>query len=115
MTAGLPGCVPALDKIARQFTASEASGRPGIVANAEQTVASLEGKQKETGQWYLKAMQKLSETDNSYIDLEVSRIQKLMGTKLSDEKKQQFQLRMNVLESFRLPAGSSGSSAKAEL
>ena len=49
---------------------------------------------------YVKAMQKIAEKGNEFVESEIARVEKLSEGKVSDTKKAQLKDRANILTSF---------------
>lgn len=76
--------------------------RKEILREAQGLVGRLEKiEERKTGEVYVKMMQRLLEKGSVFVDDEMKRLNKLMGGKLSQEKKTDMGYRINILRAFR--------------
>ena len=95
------GCVKALDDIAGRFHGGD---HAQLIADAEAHHATLSGADAESGKWYLKIMKKIQGKGAggaAWAKDEARRLKKLLGSKITAAKKRTFQLRLNLLPSFK--------------
>ena len=59
-------------------------------------------KERERADIYVKYMEKVIEKGEEFIDSELTRVEKLSTSKVSDKKKEQLKDRANILTSFQL-------------
>lgn len=92
------GRVPSLDEmIATAGSISEATLNKG-----KEAVASLQGKAREYGDLYVKAMEKVVAKGSDYLDTELARLIKLVESgNISPDKKVLFLLKQNVLRALK--------------
>merc|ERR1712216_646610 len=95
---GLAGCLKELDDLAAGFKASPKE----TLAKAEKLAKTYADAEADKAAYYLKVMEKAVAKGADYLSTEKTRLSKLLDGPLSDEKKAQFQKRMNVLGSFEL-------------
>lgn len=103
----LPGCLKEVDKLAVKF---------GLKGNSKQTLNSIVSEvsklkylyNTEKAQFsyniYLTLMKKMLDVKQSvsqFIDTEKSRVQKLLTGTMSDSKKKDLNIKLNIMESFR--------------
>jgi len=88
------GRVEALDALAAKFMSAEDKS-----AVMEETVAASADLAKEA-QYYHKVMKKVIEKGSDFIDTETSRLSRMLEGSMSDEKKDQFTVRKNILGAF---------------
>ena len=89
---GLDGTVKALDDIAGAFISGD---RPRLLEEAHAIEDSASKKH------YIKIMEKImASQDPDYLANEIARVHKIMGSKLSDAKRDDLQIRLNILSSF---------------
>lgn len=94
---GLPGQVKELDELAKQFAKGD---KKGALAKAEKAAKGLETKDADSGKYYVKVMQKISENDG-FVAKETERLQKMIDDgSVKADKKTQFGRRLNILSSF---------------
>lgn len=101
---GAPGCYEALDKLARTFSAEKsAARRKELLLEAEELWDKAEGFQEQkSAEIYVKSMRKVLDKGDSFISTERERINKILKGDVSKEKKQDFTVRLNILDSFAL-------------
>lgn len=102
----LPGCLKEIDELAFKF---------GLIGNSQETLNDIISEVIKKKQLYntektqlsyniyLKLMKKIVQANLSvahYIDIEKKRVQKLLAEKISDNKKNDFNVRLNIMESF---------------
>lgn len=92
--AGDAGRIEALDALAAKFMGAEEKA-----AVMEETVAASADMEKEA-QYYHKVMKKVIEKGDDFINTETSRLSRMLEGSMSDEKKDQFTVRMNILGAF---------------
>lgn len=96
-------CLPELDQIVSEFVSSEdKSQRKILMEKAEAKVNDYENDKHRYGQIYLKLMSRIQERGIGYIESESNRIKNLLQDKLSTKNRNQFQDRLNILDSFRI-------------
>eukprot|EP01062_Namystynia_karyoxenos_P027985 TRINITY_DN212_c0_g1_i1.p1 TRINITY_DN212_c0_g1~~TRINITY_DN212_c0_g1_i1.p1 ORF type:complete len:253 (+),score=124.98 TRINITY_DN212_c0_g1_i1:83-841(+) len=102
---GLPGCLEAFDKLAEQYMgATTPEARKAIL---QQAVAAndkvLQPDDQVSAKYYLSVMKKIMDKGAGFVEQEVERLQTLLDSKITDEKKEQFARRLNILPSFTAP------------
>lgn len=101
---GLPGCLEVFDGLANRFVAaSNPSDRKEILRQAEDEwdKVSLTSERK-SAEVYVKVMRKMLEKGNDFLGSELSRVDTLRKGKLSKEKKDEMDRRLNILQSFQM-------------
>ncbi|KAI1293707.1 Endoplasmic reticulum resident protein 29 [Halotydeus destructor] len=111
----LEQCVESLDVIAEQFIATDCKvGREKLLEQAKSAAANLElDSEKKAADIYVKLMQKILERGNAFVESEQERVKNLLEGKVSDAKKSELKIRVNILQSFVSP--NQGSTVKTEL
>ena len=75
--------------------------RPTIVEDASKALQAIEDeKDKKSAKFYVKVMQRVMSKGASYLTTEPARLQKLIGSQISDGKKEEFKRRLSILASF---------------
>ncbi|CAK1541745.1 unnamed protein product [Leptosia nina] len=97
----LPGCIRELDMLAIEFMKSDKKDRKHVLKKTEDTLKALT-QNENTGKIYKIIMEKISEKGDDFVKTENERVKKLISGKLSDEKKRDMALRLNILQSFQL-------------
>lgn len=99
----LDKCLAEFDTIAEEFVGSEDKGRRVEILNDAKRKAEQisDDTHKSWAQVYLKIMDKVIDNGESFVDNEQNRIEALLNTKLSDNKKSELKGRLNVLLSFK--------------
>lgn len=101
---GLPGCIEDFDKIAGEFIKNKDKElREKLMAQAKELLASgLDTpKGEEIANTYIKLMEKIMEKGDEFVQNEIQRVENLRKTKVSLDKKENLQRRLNILQSFR--------------
>uniref|UniRef100_A0A182RHL4 Endoplasmic reticulum resident protein 29 n=1 Tax=Anopheles funestus TaxID=62324 RepID=A0A182RHL4_ANOFN len=105
---GLPGCVQLLDELAQKFMATDdATERQAIMAEVERAEQGTEALDptKKSFPMYLSLMRKVVKSNQPPVDVlseEMKRVEKLLTEKLSDAKKAELKLRINIMLSFSM-------------
>lgn len=101
----LEGCVSQLDDLAEKFTSADnKETKEEVVAETTKVVDALEGKDKTSGDIYLKLMQRVIERGDKFILSELERVRNLLSAgKMNDSKKKDLQKRINIIQSFQTP------------
>jgi len=101
---GLPACIQEFDELVKQFFQASGEARQKVVDKAEQMKEAItaDAVKKERATVYIKAMQKVIENGDGYVDTEIARVEKLSEGKVSERKKAQLKDRASILTSFRL-------------
>lgn len=100
---GLPGCLEEYDNLVKQFFKAKDEDRQKIITSAEDKRINLStDSERAAAEMYIKAMKKVVEKGDVFIDSELERLEKLRSGKLSDKKKEQIGERLNILASFSL-------------
>lgn len=93
------GTVHELNQICKEFVAGPADQRPFTLSLAEEIVNRMQD--PTTGNWYLRIMEHIIESDLSYVEKETERLKKLKAASQTTEKKiKEFNLRLSVLSRF---------------
>ena len=100
---GLPGCLEAFDKIAAKFSqASDPEVRKALLREAEDLWDNTTGRaDQKTAEVYVKTMRKALDKGDEFVSSELKRVQSLAKGKISKEKKEEMQQRINILQSFQ--------------
>lgn len=102
---GLPGCLEAFDGLAKRFVdaTSSSADRKAILREAEDawdklTVAS----DRKSAEIYVKLMRKMTDKGpTDFIPGEIARVDGLRKGKLTKDKKEDMERRLNILMSFQ--------------
>lgn len=99
---GAPGCYEVFDKIARKFSLEKnAAKRKEMLLKAETLWDKAQGHQaQKSAEIYVKYMRKIIEKGDDFVNAERARINKIMKGDISTEKRQDFTIRLNILDSF---------------
>jgi len=102
---GIPGCLEKYDELAVSFM--RGSKKEAVLKSAKDLMSSME-KDSElaksslgSAKAYVRVMEKVVKDGDEFINKEVNRVTKLKDGKISDEKKNFFQNRINILSSFK--------------
>lgn len=88
----------------KEFFQVSGDDRKQIIEKAEMMKEAItdDTVKKDRATVYVKAMQKVIENGDSYIDTEIVRVEKLSEGKVSEKKKAQLKDRASILTSFQL-------------
>lgn len=100
---GLPGCLEAFDKIAAKFSqAHDPEVKKALLREAEDLWDNTSGRaDQKTAEVYVKTMRKALDKGDDFMSNELKRVQSLAKGKISKEKKEEMQQRINILQSFQ--------------
>ncbi|CAK1590156.1 unnamed protein product [Parnassius mnemosyne] len=98
----LPGCIKDLDKLAAKFMKAVKDERKPILKEAEDILKKVSEKDSISGKIYKTIMEKILEKGDEFTKSEYDRVKKLLSGKISDEKKKELGVRLNILQSFQL-------------
>jgi len=100
---GLPGCIQEFDKIAEEFIKiRDPKKREELLKSAKDMAGKgLETpKNTEYAQIYVKLMEKIIEKGDEFVKNEIQRVENIRKTKISVDKKEGLQKRLNILQAF---------------
>jgi len=97
---GAPGTIEEFDLLAAEFISADAQKRGSIVTKLKEKAAKLDESSKSSSDVYLSIMEHVIERGDGFIETETKRVQRLKEGKLTEEKKNQFNVRHNILASF---------------
>lgn len=100
---GLPGCLEAFDKIAAKFSqVRDPEVKKALLREAEDLWDKTTGRaDQKTAEVYVKTMRKALDKGDDFVLNELKRVQSLAKGKMSKEKKEEVQQRINILQSFQ--------------
>ncbi|XP_013145950.1 PREDICTED: endoplasmic reticulum resident protein 29 [Papilio polytes] len=98
----LPGCVKELDKLAAKFINADQDKKKEILKETKAALEKIPEKDSVAGKIYKLIMEKSLEKGDEFTKLENERVKKLLNGKLSEEKKKELGIRLNILQSFQL-------------
>jgi len=100
---GLPGCLETFDKIAAKFSqATDPDVKKALLREAEDLWDNTTGRaDQKTAEFYVKTMRKALDKGGDFVSNELKRVQSLAKGKISKEKKEEMQQRINILQSFQ--------------
>lgn len=101
---GLPACIEEFDELVKQFYQVSGDERNQVIDKAEKMKEAItdDAVKKDRATFYVKAMQKVIENGDNYVDTEIARLEKLSEGKVSEKKKVQLKDRAMILTSFQL-------------
>jgi hypothetical protein len=111
---GVPGTIQAFYDMARKFVLDVRKAddpvqfRADVLAQTGELVTTIDNELKqeeytEMARYYVKTMERITERGEEYVMAEISRLEELVGgedIKLSMEKRQSLQKRVNILHNF---------------
>lgn len=101
---GLPGCIEQFDRLAGEFmkSKSDVKKRAELLKQAKELADKGMETPKDTeyAQIYVKLMEKIVEKGDEFVKGEIARVENLRKTKVSVDKKEGLQKRLNILQAF---------------
>ncbi|KAK8378041.1 hypothetical protein O3P69_018763 [Scylla paramamosain] len=99
---GLEGCLETFDRIVDKFMVSEDHAqKKGLLRDAEDAWDALKSpSDRKIAETYVKVMRKVLEKGKEFVKQERSRVEGIMTGRITEEKKQEIEGRLNVLKSF---------------
>jgi len=99
----LPGCIEEFDLLVDKLLRSTKEGQKEVLKEAEDLWDKTHGpKMHKRADIYVKIMRKIVDTDTSFVNKEEERLKKISGGKITAEKKEEMEERLNILKSFSL-------------
>lgn len=104
MYLGCAGCLENFDKLAEEFMqTSDIQERKKKLRLAEDLwdkITSLT--EQKSAEIYVKSMRKVIEKNDDFVPKELERVEKLLKGKITKEKQDELQKRINILQSFKV-------------
>uniref|UniRef100_A0A1B6EPV7 Endoplasmic reticulum resident protein 29 n=1 Tax=Cuerna arida TaxID=1464854 RepID=A0A1B6EPV7_9HEMI len=102
---GCTGCIQAFDELALKFIKEKSiENKKKLLRNAEDLWDKAKGNQEhKSAEIYVKIMRKLLEKGDEFLASETTRVENLLKGKVSKEKKEEMQQRINILQAFKSP------------
>ncbi|GAB1600668.1 endoplasmic reticulum resident protein 29-like [Argonauta hians] len=98
---GMPGCLEEYDTLAKKFVRASTEERQKILSEAEELKEKYNNDmQRSIATIYVKTMKKILEKEK-FVENEIKRVRKLKDGKISANKKEQLDRRLNILSSFQ--------------
>jgi len=99
----LPGCIEEFDLLVDKLLKSPKDKQKKVLREAEDLWDKVHGpKMHKRADIYVKIMRKIVDTDISFVKKEGERLKKLTGGKITPEKKEEMEERLNILKSFSI-------------
>ena len=99
----LPGCIEEFDLLVDKLLKSSKEDQKKVLREAEDLWDKVHGpKMHKRADIYVKIMRKIVDTDISFVKKEEERLKKITGSKITTEKKEEMEERLNILKSFSL-------------
>jgi len=100
---GCTGCLKAFDEIAAKFTKeNNPEEKKKLLRKAEDLWDKAKGNQEQkSAEIYVKIMRRLVEKGDEFLSSENLRVENLLKGKISKEKKEELQQRINILQGFK--------------
>uniref|UniRef100_A0A1B6C9M2 Endoplasmic reticulum resident protein 29 n=2 Tax=Clastoptera arizonana TaxID=38151 RepID=A0A1B6C9M2_9HEMI len=100
---GLPGCLEHFDSLAVQFALEPSKEeRKKLLLKAEDLWDGAKGNvEKKSAEIYVKLMRKVIEKGDDFLSSETKRVENILKGKVSKEKVQEMENRLNILQAFR--------------
>lgn len=102
---GCTGCIQTFDELAVKFIKEKSvEGKKKLLLKAEDLWDKAKGNQdQKSAEVYVKVMRKMIEKGEEFLSSESSRVENLIKGKISKEKKEELQQRINILQAFKTP------------
>eukprot|EP00993_Chasmostoma_nieuportense_P003760 NODE_4463_length_783_cov_52.100610_g4304_i0.p1 GENE.NODE_4463_length_783_cov_52.100610_g4304_i0~~NODE_4463_length_783_cov_52.100610_g4304_i0.p1 ORF type:complete len:253 (+),score=102.44 NODE_4463_length_783_cov_52.100610_g4304_i0:47-760(+) len=97
---GLPGCLEAFDGLAKGFGALDAATQQRRLQEADAMLLTLTAQDQPSGKFYVGVMKKVVSQGAHFPASEKLRLEKLLQSKITEDKKKQFRHKLNILPSF---------------
>ena len=99
---GLEGCLETFDRIVDKFMFSnDYNEKKGLLRDAEDSWDALKSpSDRKIAETYVKVMRKVMDKGKAFVKQEKTRVEGLMTGRLTEEKKEEMQGRLNILKSF---------------
>lgn len=92
-----------IKSLKKHVAAFKKGDHDAAVAGVEKAIASFEGQQARLGKVYLRAMKKVAAGEDSYLEKEMTRLDRMIDSgSLTGPKADEFQMRINVLRQFEV-------------
>lgn len=101
-----PGTVPALHLLADNFAAAGKAEQEARIAKARLLLEELAGPERSAGEYYVRCMERVVSGGSAWVDAELGRIRTLQRDAVSDQKRDEFKRRVNVLLAFEVTGAS---------
>ncbi|XP_038059874.1 endoplasmic reticulum resident protein 29-like [Patiria miniata] len=99
---GLEGCLENYDKLVEKFVKGDEKEQRRVLEAAKDGQEKLStDEEKKSANVYVKMMEKMLEKGKGFAATEVERVQKLLKEKLTAAKKKLFEVKQNILLSFK--------------
>ena len=97
----LPGCIEEFDKLVDKLLSAPESDKQSVLKEAEALWDKTHGpRMAKRADIYVKLMRKVVATGPSFVAKEAQRVKKLLGGKISADKKEELEEKSNILKSF---------------
>ena len=97
----LPGCIEQFDKLVDKLLAAAESDKQSVLKEAEALWDKTHGpRMAKRADIYVKLMRKVVATGPGFVAKETQRVKKLLGGKISSDKKEELEEKSNILKSF---------------
>jgi endoplasmic reticulum protein 29 len=98
--SGHTGCLKAMDAVAETFLAASVEERAGLLKKVQALDFSKDEADQESAKVYLGIFKRIVDKGTGYVESETARLNKLLGSQISDNKKKQFQFKLTILGAF---------------
>jgi len=97
---GNPGTIEEFDLLAERFMYDDQSEYNEIIEHAIKISPKVEPKDKKNAEYYINTMKKIAEQGKGWIKTEIMRLESLLQSQISDDKKREIQKRANIVHQF---------------
>ena len=99
----LPGCIEEFDLLVDKLLKANKDDQKKVLSEAESLWDKMHGpKMHKRSEIYVKIMRKIVDTDTTFVQKEEERLKKITAGKITPEKKEEMEERLNILKSFKL-------------
>lgn len=97
---GNPGTIEEFDLLAERFVFADPSKYNEIIEQAVKMSPNVEPKDKRNAEYYINSMKKITEQGKKWIQTEIMRLESLLQSQISEDKKREIQKRANIVHQF---------------
>jgi hypothetical protein len=97
---GNPGTIEEFDLLAERFVYADPIEYKDIIEHALKISPKVEPKDKKNAEYYINTMKKIAEVGKDWIKTEIMRLESLLQSQISADKKREIQKRVNIVHQF---------------
>lgn len=97
----LPGCIEGFDKLVDKLLVTSKEERKNVLKEAEDLWDKTHGpRMSKRADIYVKIMRKIVDDNEGFVNKEIERVKKLLTGKVSSDKKEELEEKLNILKTF---------------